>query len=99
MVIGDNGHSTKGSKRREVDIDLKKILKTYHIAKIERPIMKKDQLLFSVNQRMAYIYLLDKKISFDSIVTPLKDDARIDVIAWKTNDGVTVTSGAKQGKL
>jgi len=99
MVIGDNGHSTTGSKRKNVGIDLRNIFKRFILSKIDRPLRKKDQLLFSVNQRMAYIYLLDKDLSFYSIVSKLKEDARIDVIAWKENDGVSVISSDKQGKL
>lgn len=37
---------------------------------------------------MAYIYLLDHKISKESLIPRLKNDTRIDVIAWKDNGGV-----------
>ena len=99
MVIGDNGHSTTGTKRKEVAINLRKVLKKYRFARIGRPIKKKDQLVFSVNQRMSYIYLLDNNISFQSIIKPLSQHSSIDIIAWKDGDSIKVRSGIKDGSL
>lgn len=99
MVIGDNGHAPSGYKYREVMIDLRKILKKYRIAKIQRPVSKKDQLVLCVNQRMAYIYGLDKKVPVSAIVEKLKNDDRIDIIAWKNEEFNHIESGMKEGSL
>lgn len=48
---------------------------------------------------MAYIYVLDKNIPFHQFIRRLKEDSRIDIIAWKNNEGVSVASGLKQGEL
>lgn len=100
LVMGDNGHAPTRRKYSEAVIDLRKIFKKkYRIAKIQRPIQQKDELVFSVNQRMAYIYLLNQKIAIDPIVEHLKQDERIDVIAWKEEKGIRVESGLKDGSL
>jgi hypothetical protein len=80
-------------------IDLRKKLIKYRIARIERPVQNKDQLLFSVNQRMAYIYILDKDISQSAVVKQLKQDKRIDIIAWKNEGEVHIASGVREGTL
>ncbi|PAV29335.1 hypothetical protein CIL05_13140 [Virgibacillus profundi] len=99
LVMGDNGHAPQGYKYRNVIIDLRKILKKYRIARLQRPVHKKDQLVFCVNQRMAYVYLLDKNIPFSDIIERLQGDHRIDIIAWKDKDFIRVASGMSKGLL
>ncbi|GAA0441983.1 hypothetical protein GCM10008983_18860 [Lentibacillus halophilus] len=99
MVMGDNGHAPMGSNYRDFLIDLRKILKNYRIARIRRSIRKKDQVVLSVNQRMAYIYILDNTLPLSAIVEQLKKDHRIDVIARKTDDGICIDSGMREGSL
>ncbi|WP_042142755.1 alkaline phosphatase family protein [Paucisalibacillus sp. EB02] len=99
MVIGDNGHSATGTNYRRFIIDLRKTLKKYHIARLERPVQKKDQIVLCVNQRMAYIYVLDKKLRLQSIIERLKGDHRIDIIAWKDKESINVASGLREGTL
>lgn len=99
LIIGDNGQAPMHKKRSKAVIDLRKVLKKYRIAKIQKALRRKDQLVFSVNQRMAYIYLVDQKITFQEIIAELKKDKRIDIIAWKENSKVNVVSGSKKGHL
>lgn len=99
LVIGDNGHAPMGSKYREFVIDLRKVLKKYRIAKLQRPVQDKDQLVLCVNQRMAYIYVLDHNIPLSAVVDRLAHDRRIDIIAWKEGDFIEVVSGLKAGAL
>ncbi|WP_174615896.1 alkaline phosphatase family protein [Virgibacillus ihumii] len=99
MVMGDNGHAATGDKYREFMIDLRKILKSYRIAKIQRPVRKKDQLVICVNQRMAYIYILDDSLPKSTLVQQLKNDNRIDIIAWKDNGNIRVESGMRGGSF
>lgn len=97
--MGDNGHAPTGSNYRDFVIDLRKILKKYRITRIKRPVHKKDQLVLCVNQRMAYIYLLDKNIPLSVIADLLKNDSRIDIIAWKNEESIHVVSGRREGSL
>ncbi|QHS24199.1 hypothetical protein GWK91_15405 [Virgibacillus sp. MSP4-1] len=99
MVMGDNGHAPTGANYREFIIDLRKILKTFRIAKIQRSVHKKDQLVLCVNQRMSYIYVLDNNLSLTTVINQLQTDKRIDIIAWKEKDYVHIASGMKNGSL
>lgn len=99
IVIGDNGHSPLRHKRKEAQIQLHDLLQNYKIAKINRPIRNKDQIVVSVNQRMAYIYVLDQTLSMSALAEELKKDNRIDIIAWKEDPWIRVESGAIPGAL
>ncbi|GGB63251.1 hypothetical protein F3157_21225 [Virgibacillus dakarensis] len=99
MVMGDNGHSPTGASYRKFVIDLRKTLKKYRIGRIDRPVHKKDQIVLCVNQRMAYIYILDKNLSLSEVSEQLKNDPRIDIIARKDGDFIHVTSGMREGSL
>lgn len=98
MIIGDNGHSATGTKYRDYIIDLRKLLNNYRIVRIQRAVHKKDELAICVNQRMAYVYMLDH-VNIGTIVEKLKHDKRIDIIAWKENDCIRVESAMKEGTL
>jgi hypothetical protein len=80
-------------------IDLRKILKKYRIDRLERPIHENDQLVLCVNQRMAYIYVLDRDLPLSVIIERLRNDARIDIISWKNGDYINVVSGIRPGSL
>ncbi|MGJ9457349.1 alkaline phosphatase family protein [Oceanobacillus sp. CF4.6] len=99
LVMGDNGQSPTGSRYRDFIIDLRKQLKKYRISRIERPVSVKDQLVLCVNQRMAYIYVLDQQLPLSTIAEVLKNDQRIDIIAWKDEDSIHVESGMREGSL
>ena len=99
LVMGDNGHSATGTNHREFVIDLRKWLKKYRISRIRRPVHKKDQIVLCVNQRMSYIYVLDDSLPLSAIIEQLKNDERIDIIAWKNESSIHVESGMKEGSL
>lgn len=99
LVMGDNGHAPMHTKYKKAVIDLRKIFNKYKIAKLERPVRRRDQLVFCVNQRMAYIYVLDHRLAMTKLVDLLKKDKRIDVIAWKEENWIRVESSIKSGSL
>ncbi|WP_342567660.1 alkaline phosphatase family protein [Psychrobacillus sp. FSL K6-4046] len=79
VVLGDSGQSAVKEEKETALIDLNKLLKGYTF--LERG-KENAQLAIAVNERMAYIYLNDKKISFSDVVESLKKDERIGFIAW-----------------
>ncbi|MED4732411.1 hypothetical protein P9597_30820 [Aneurinibacillus migulanus] len=56
-------------------------------------------IVLAVNERMAYVYLLDKRMPLVQIVKLLQTDVRMDVIAWKEGEGIHVMAGSKDGQL
>ncbi|RPF55838.1 alkaline phosphatase family protein [Aquisalibacillus elongatus] len=99
IVIGDNGQSATGWNFNDVEINLRKVLKGYQIYNIKKNIKASDELLLSVNQRMAYVYVLDDNIPLIDVAKKLQSDSRIDVIAWKEKGRNHIISGLNNGKL
>ncbi|MFK4998288.1 hypothetical protein ACI2OX_16005 [Bacillus sp. N9] len=48
---------------------------------------------------MTYIYLLDKSLSLSTVIEQLKNDPRIDIIAWKDEHFIHIASGMREGSL
>ncbi|WP_408010543.1 alkaline phosphatase family protein [Pseudalkalibacillus sp. A8] len=83
IVYGDSGQSSIKDDKRKALIDLRKLLNKYHLWEIGSSLEKQDQVVLAVNERMTYIYLLDDNIPETDVVSELKEDPRINFIAWK----------------
>ncbi len=98
IILSDNGQTPIGNSKHEHLIDLRNHYYKYKIAKVRKGgrIKPSDEVLISVNQRMAYIYTLNKKICTDELVSQVKDDRRIDLIVCNAGDGIKVYEGGKE---
>ncbi|WP_261132283.1 alkaline phosphatase family protein [Bacillus sp. Marseille-Q3570] len=83
LVYGDSAQSKIKDEKQDALIKLRDLLKKFDIWEIGSPIVKNDQIVLAVNERMAYIYLKDQQVSIEDVVTELKKDERISFIAWK----------------
>ena len=92
IVYGDSGQSTILDDRNVSIIDLQALLKKHRIWNVKEPIDNHDDLVLAVNERMAYIYLVNKKIDLLEIISTLKQDPRIGFIAWKEDNINHVTN-------
>lgn len=92
VVYGDSGQVAIGNDEAESLINLRTLLETYQISKLGEAIQTEDQIVLGVNSRMAYIYLLDEKITYTEMASHLIKDSRIGFIAWKDNKGNHVLS-------
>lgn len=99
IIMGDNGQTTMCPNMKNSTIDLRRLLRSYQIARITRPIKHNDQIVFCVNQRMSFIYILDKNICLSTVASQLQKDNRIDIVCWKEDSFIHVLSGVKEGKL
>jgi hypothetical protein len=99
IVLGDSGQTNM--MKKDTYVDLRKVLKPYSIMPISRDTPKsKDQLITCVNERMGYITILDKNISYQEIVRLCKTEKKLDVIAWQEDDRwIHVVSGQADGAL
>lgn len=86
IVYGDSGQSSILNDRDVSLIDLQSLFEKYRIWDVKEPIIEQDELALAVNERMAYIYLINEKVSFSEIILDLKKDERIGFIAWKENE-------------
>jgi predicted AlkP superfamily pyrophosphatase or phosphodiesterase len=92
VIIGDSPQSSVEKNKKEALIDLRKLLSTYKIAKLGHPIQKNDQINLGVNERMAYVYILDKNLKITEVAKALLKDSRIAFAAWKNGETITVES-------
>ncbi|WP_249870635.1 alkaline phosphatase family protein [Oceanobacillus saliphilus] len=100
IIIGDNGQANIERSRKKALINLRELLSSYSIVKLRRGVTAEDEIVLGVNERMSYIYTLNpKKVPLTAIAQIMQQDYRIDVIACKQGDAITVTSGVRDGQL
>ncbi|MFC3885918.1 alkaline phosphatase family protein [Bacillus songklensis] len=100
IVMGDSGQAPIDTVRKKALIDLKQVLHPYRIMKLKEGIKNDDQIVLGINERMAFVYSLNpKQLPLSTIAKTLQNDDRIDVIAWKERESISVISGAKAGEL
>ncbi|MFC2949814.1 alkaline phosphatase family protein [Virgibacillus sediminis] len=99
IVYGDSGQSFIGKEKNEAVIDLTELGEEFQVAEAGKEVQQEDQVILGVNERMAYIYLLDESITYEKIAFFLRKDPRIGFIAWKDDRGNHVFAGKSQEKL
>lgn len=100
IILGDNGQAWVKKKRKEALIHLPHLLSRYKIVKLRKGVTPEDEIVLGVNERMSFIYTLDpQQVPLESIAKILKQDDRIDVIAYKNGKTITVLSGVRDGSL
>ena len=80
IVLGDSGQSIINENKENSVIDLNKSLENYTFWDSKK---RNAQLAIAINDRMAYIYVNDKRVELSEIVNLLKEDERMGFIAWK----------------
>jgi hypothetical protein len=91
IVMGDGGVTQVFAKGRQPTIFLKNVFSNYVPHRWGKKMQSNDDVAFAVNSRMAYVYLLSGRIRPDDAVKQLKQEKRIDVIAWTDGSNVFVT--------
>ena len=100
IILGDNGQAYIENNRNEALIDLRKLLSSYQIVKLNKGVTAQDEIVLGVNERMSFIYSLDtQKVPLDDLAKILQQDNRIDVIALKKEKTIRVISGVYSGEL
>ncbi|MBS7529382.1 alkaline phosphatase family protein [Hazenella sp. IB182353] len=93
IIMGDSGQTHMIPNHKSAYIDLRTLLQTYKIMPIaQQSPQPSDQLILCVNERMAYIYILDQQVSLAEIVSHLQKEERIDIIAWRQEERIHVTN-------
>jgi len=96
IVLGDSGQSLIGEDKNTSLIDLNELLKNYSFWDSKH---KNAQLALAINERMAYIYLIDSQLKLLDVVNKLKEDNRIAFIAWKDDEKNYVISPLSDKQL
>lgn len=99
IVMGDTAQSAVQDDRQTATVDLRSRLHRYQIAQLSRPVSNDDQIVIATNERMAYIYALDPKVSLTELVKLLQEEEKLDLIAMKDDQRVYVTAGKSRGSF
>ncbi|MEI7026270.1 alkaline phosphatase family protein [Paenibacillus sp. y28] len=86
IVMGDSGQTQVQDDRRAAPVDLTSLLAPYRIAKLTRAMEDTDQIVLAVNERMAYIYVTDPRVSLSDVAGRLQQEEKLDLIAVKDKD-------------
>ncbi len=95
VIMGDSGQTVIGKDRDKAVIRLHSVFADDRTADIKGP-RNQDQLMFAVNDRMAFIYCIEQSMPVKGAVNTLKKDGRIGFAAWKENGWIYADS--KQAK-
>lgn len=98
VVMGDSGQGRVG-KTKDAIIDLPKLLSHYRIPSLSESITEKDQLVLALNERMAYIYVVDPALRVEEVVDVLREDGRIGFLAWRDEETIRVVGNRGKGSL
>jgi predicted AlkP superfamily pyrophosphatase or phosphodiesterase len=96
IIISDHGQTRIG-KTKEFNIDLDVLLQSFQVLQLGEDVRNQD-LVVANNERMAYIYPLNPDKQHE-VISRLMSEARLDVIAWKENQGVWVQEGGSGRKM
>ncbi|MEB3100102.1 alkaline phosphatase family protein [Ferviditalea candida] len=99
IVIGDSGQTEIGKDRRRSIIRLNELLSQYRMPQKGKAAGAQDRIVFGINERMAYIYILDRQLPLPELVHRLQQDDRINVIAWKQKQSILVKTGKNHQTL
>lgn len=96
IVISDHGQTRIG-KDKEFNIDLDRLLNSFHVLQLGEEV-RDHELVVANNERMAYIYPL-KQDKLQEAIKKVMTEPRLDIIAWKENQGIEVREGGSGRKL
>ncbi|RAL26752.1 alkaline phosphatase family protein [Thermoflavimicrobium daqui] len=100
VILGDSGQTAMVNDSTQMYVDLRKLLHPYKIMPLKRSQpLPEDQIVLCVNERMAYIYPVDHQLTQDEIISKLKQEKRIDIIAWVKEGWIHVESGQQAGHM
>ncbi|WP_101845314.1 alkaline phosphatase family protein [Halobacillus sp. Marseille-P3879] len=98
VIMGDSGHAPIGNQPENL-IDLPSLLQEYRIPKLASHVKKDAQIVLGLNERMAYVYVLDPSIQSASVVDKLKKDERIGFVAWREGEEIKAASSEQPKTL
>lgn len=93
VIMGDSGQTPVKEKHDNALIKLPSLSEHFTVEVGTGQISKEDQLVLALNERMAYIYLLDDDLAYEDVLSRLESDERIGWIAWKDDEVNHVQSG------
>lgn len=103
IILGDSGQTGIGKDTDRSVIRLPELFDRYRISQSIPPTGRKvgrnDSILFAINERMAYVYAVDRQLPLSDMIQRLQQENRIDVIAWKHDQFIHVKTSSKNSEF
>lgn len=99
IIAGDSGMTRILPAEQNPVIDLAALFGDAQVLRPGEAVSKETEIILAVNETMAYVYSLQADCSLRDMANVLKNDPRIDFIAWKEKDWVHVMQGATAKQL
>ena len=93
IVSGDSGMTQIRPDRETSKIDLPGFFKDYHVLRAGETVTDKTEIIFAVNETMAYVYKLRADQSLRDMAHLMIADPRIDIVSWKENSWIYALQG------
>lgn len=98
-IIGDSGMTPILPADQNPVIRLPSLFEDAQVLRTGDTVSDETDILFAVNETMAYVYLLKEDHSLSDAANRLRADSRIDLIAWKDKEWVHVLQGSTDKQL
>lgn len=99
IVAGDSGMTAIRPSDQNPEIDLPDLIGDARVLSPGETGSKEKDILFAVNETMAYVYSLKGKASLNNAAALLQADSRIDFVAWRDRDRIHVSQGGTTKQL
>lgn len=87
VVCGDGGQTSIVPSNQNPVVQLDQLLNNYQVLKPGQQPSEKTEVALAVNERSAFVYALKQEISLNKLADQLKKDDRVDILAWKKENG------------
>ncbi|ASA19746.1 alkaline phosphatase family protein [Paenibacillus donghaensis] len=99
IIAGDSGMTQILPAEQNPIIDLSSMFGDARILRPGEAVSKETEIILAVNETMAYVYPLKAERSLRDVANLIKNDPRIDFIAWKEKDWINVIQGSTAKQL
>ncbi|SDC11293.1 Predicted pyrophosphatase or phosphodiesterase, AlkP superfamily [Melghirimyces thermohalophilus] len=99
-VCGDGGQTAIHPADQQPVVRLDQLLQNYKTLQPGRQPDENTDVVLAVNERSAYVYALKEEVQLEELADRLKEDDRIDILAWVDDDGwVRIVNSVKQKQM
>jgi len=96
IVLGDSGQSLINENKEIGLVRIDKLLSGYSLWSSKQP---NGQIALALNERMGYIHILDEQLPRSDVINRLKQEKRIQFIAWYEDGKTHVVSPEHEQQL
>ncbi|NUU62798.1 alkaline phosphatase family protein [Paenibacillus agri] len=99
IIAGDSGMTPILPAEQNPVIDLSALFSDAKVLRPGEAVTKETEIILAINETMAYVYSLKADRSLRDVADLLKNDARIDFVAWKEKEWIHAIQGSTGKQL